>query len=133
MNNLIGFDGEPTPLDLVKSIVSPKYKKKPKESSGSIDINNYGAPPIPSNTQFTVSRQKPNYGTVQKKSFFNSNKPVVTQSSSNQQKTSDLLADIIHENIDFDLASRQASGAAAKKMSNRSRDKSRRKRNVNHN
>jgi len=102
MNNLIGFDAEP--LEMVKGIVSPKYKKKPKESSGSIDINSYGPPPIPSNTQFP-RQQKPNYGTVQKKSFFNSSKPVVTQSS-NQQKTSDLLADIIHENIDFDLASR---------------------------
>ncbi len=62
MNNLIGFDGDPTPLEIVKSMVSPKYKKKPKESSGSIDINSYGPPPIPSNTQF--SRQKPNYGIV---------------------------------------------------------------------
>lgn len=130
MNNLIGFDAEPSALEMAKSMVSPKYKKKPKESSGSIDINTYGPPPIPANTQF--SRQKPNYGSVQKKSFFNSNKPVVTQSST-QQKTTDLLADIIHENIDFDLASRQASGAATKKQTNRSRDKSRKKKNVNHN
>ena len=42
MNKRIEFDADP--LEMVKGIVSPKYKKKkPKESSGSIDKKSWAA------------------------------------------------------------------------------------------
>ena len=46
----MGFDAEAAPIETIQNIMSPKSKKKPKESAGSIDINCYGPPPIPSNT-----------------------------------------------------------------------------------